>query len=144
MFTKNKTGKWRDKRSEENFKKSYQLCRKFKEASKACIFWKEKQIQEIWIAKLWEMIVEKERKEESQTEERKKKSETVKWLWWFVGKDRSCWKSYNFFNRKKAKNLLWQFCCISFKRLLGQNTIYLLLQSSLEVKWNLLQYLLIT
>ena len=73
MFTKNKTGKWRDKRSEENFKKSYQLCRKFKEASKACIFWKEKQIQEIWIAKLWEMIVEKERKEESQTEERKKK-----------------------------------------------------------------------
>ena len=72
MFTRNKTGEWRDKLSEGNLKKATNFARNSKKQQKLVYLAKKKHIQETRIAKLRESMEEKERKEKSQAEEREK------------------------------------------------------------------------
>ena len=72
MFTRNKTGEWRDKLSEENLKKAMNFAKNSKKQQKLMYLAKKKQIQETRIAKLRESMEEKDRKEKSQAEEREK------------------------------------------------------------------------
>ena len=61
MFTRNKTGEWKDKLSEENLKKAMNFARNSKKQQKLVYLAKKKHIQKTRVAKLCKCMEEKER-----------------------------------------------------------------------------------